>query len=296
MSLAPYSYRPATPPEVATVDRRGSSSHSRNISNTSCYSNDTSPESIVGHLITPNRSPVLRQHGPTLLPKIRTQDSLAESSAGGPKRNHRRALSTTRNPPAFTPYSTSRPPVQRSVTEPVECTNLISPISNSSFYGSRANSVSLDSPTMLTIPHNRRPSASHSRGGSTSSIDESMLSRYGYPTYRQLPVYVSQAHTQTPSPTIYAPTIYAPSQPPIHVIEASPYLEGSDFNFPMDLTYDSRPSSMTPEPSNPQPMANGSLLTYLSSHGILILEPLPSSYSRAWGQRCLAQTRLWRLN
>src|SRR5579859_4206688 len=227
MSLAPYSYRPATPPEVAAVARRDNISHSRNISNSSCYSNDTSPESVVGHLITPNRSPVLRQHGPTLLPKIRTQDSLAESSAGGPKRNHRRALSTTRNPPAFAPYSTSRPPVQRSVTEPVECTNLISPISNSSFYGSRANSVSLDSPTMLTVQHNRRPSASHSRGGSTSSIDESMLSRYGYPTYRQLPVYVSQAHTQTPSPTIYAPTIYPPSQPPIHVIEASPYLEGS---------------------------------------------------------------------
>jgi hypothetical protein len=91
-----------------------------------------------------------------------------------------------------------------------------------------------------------------------------MLSRYGYPTYRQLPVYVSQAHTQTPSPTIYAPTIYATSQPPIHVIEASPYLEGSDFNFPMDLTYDSRPSSMTPEPAIPQSTANGSLLTYLS--------------------------------
>lgn len=263
MSLAPYSYRPATPPEVAAVGRLGHSSHKRSLSSTTCYSNDTSPDSVAGHLITPNRSPILRQHGPTLLPKIRTQDSL-ESSAGGPKRNHRRVLSTTRNPPAFAPYSTTRPQMQRSVTEPVECTHLISPISNSSFFGSRANSVALDSPTMLTVPPSRRPSASHSRGGSTSSIDESMLSRYGYPTYRQLPVYVSQAHNQTPSPTVYA-TTYAPYQPPIHVIEASPYLNNDDFDLSMDLTYDSRPSSLTPEPSLPPPTAtNGSLLTYLT--------------------------------
>jgi hypothetical protein len=90
-----------------------------------------------------------------------------------------------------------------------------------------------------------------------------MLSRYGYPTYRQLPLYVSQAHNQTPSPTIYAQT-YVPYQPPIHVIEATPYLNNEDFDLTMDLTYDSRPSSMTPEPSIPAPTTNGSLLTYLT--------------------------------
>ena len=261
MSLAPYYYRPATPPEAAAVDQPLQYTHGRNASGSSYYSDGVSPDAAISHLITPNRSPLLRQHGPTLLPKIRTQDSVVEpASLSGPKRAHRRVLSTTHNPPGFAPYSSSRPSMQRSVTEPVECTNLISPISNSSFYGSKANSA-MNSPVTLTVSHNRKASFSHSRAGSTSSIDESMLTRYGYPTYRQLPVYVSQA-SQAQSPTVFAPT-YAPFQPPIHVIEASPFPSPDPFDLPMDLEYDSRPSSMTPPPSI-APSQNGSLLTYLT--------------------------------
>ena len=270
MSLAPYCYRPATPPEVTAVDQLNRSAHSRNASSSSCYSNNTSPDAAITHLITPNRSPVLRQHGPTLLPKIRTQDSMVDPSAGGAKKTHRRVLST-HNPPAVLSYSTSRPQVQRSVTEPLEVANPMSPISNSSHYGPRAAS-DVTKPVKLTVPpHSRRSSASHSRGGSTSSIDETMLSRYGYPTYRQLPVYVSQAPpTGIPSPTLFAPVEFQQyqQQPPINVIEATPYPPQDDFDFTMDLSagFDSRPASLTPPPSiSQQNTSPTNLLHYLTA-------------------------------
>ena len=263
MSLTPYSYRPATPPEVTAVDQLNNSAHSRNTSGSSYYTNDTSPDSVTSHITTPSRSPLLRQHGPTLLPKIRPQDSVLDpSSAGGPKRTHRRVLSTTRNPPGFAPYSTSRPPMQRSVTEPVECTTLISPISTSSFVFPRASSV-LDPPVTLIVPRIRKPSHahSHSRAGSVSSVDDSMLSRYGYPTYRRLPIYVSQA-SEPQADTIMAPE-YVPYQAPVQIIEPSTYLPPELFDMPMDFGYTSRQPSLTPPPSV-TPTVNSSLLTYLT--------------------------------
>ena len=137
MSLAPYCFRPATPPEIASIELQ-KHTHSRNTSTSTFYTNDTSPESVLSHITTPSRSPILRQNGPTLLPKIRAQDNEQTSSAG-PKRNtHRRVLSTARNPPGFAPYTTTRPPMQRSVTEPVEClpSTLISPITGTKFFWS----------------------------------------------------------------------------------------------------------------------------------------------------------------
>jgi hypothetical protein len=275
MSLAPYYYRPVTPPEENAAGQLHRNGHSRHASGSSYYTNqshNTSPESIITNLTTPGHSPVLRQHGPTLLPKIRTQDSGVDPSpAGGPKRSqgHRRVLSATNNPPAFAPYTTSRPPMQRSQTEPVECTSLISPVSNASVYGThnRAGST-VPSPVTLTASINRKFAHTHARSSSASNIDESVLRRYGYPTYRQTPSYLSQAHS-TPSPTVFAPT-YLPSQmmslfetPTIHV------QDNFDIDmFPSHVSVSSRHSSMTPPPS--MPVATGPTSSLL----LVKLQPL----------------------
>lgn len=272
MSLAPYYYRPVTPPEETAAGQLHRSSHSRHASGSSYYTNqshNTSPESVNTNLTTPGHSPVLRQHGPTLLPKIRTQDSgLEPSLAGGPARTqgHRRVLSATNNPPAFASHTNARPPMQRSQTEPVECTSLISPVSNASVYGAHTRASStVPSPITLTASINRKFAHAHARSSSASNVDESVLRRYGYPTYRQTPSYLSQAH-ETPSPTVFAPT-YLPSQmmnifePPMINIQ-----DNFDIDmFPSHISVSSRHSSMTPPPS--MPIATGptsSLLTYLT--------------------------------
>ena len=223
--------------------------------------NNTSPDSVITSNTTPSRSPILRQHGPTLLPKIRTQDSRLEpSSAAGPKRTHRRVLSATNNPPAYAPYTNTRPPMQRSATEPVECTNLMSPVSNASYFGSRASSAA-PSPGMIHAVPNRKHLHSHNRSSSSSSIDVSVLSRFGYPTYRQMPVYVSQT-TGMDSSTVFAPA-YPSYQSTAQFVEP-PYIniEGT-FDMPIDLSTLSRPSSTSPPPGLCHSSTN-SLLDYLT--------------------------------
>ena len=197
MSLEDIYYAPTTPPGLVDVQLIGSA-HSRNTSASSVFSYESSPDSVVTCMTTPGGSPPHHQHGPTLLPKIRPQDVVVEPvSAGGPRR-HRRVLSNTRNPPGFVPYSTTRPPLQRSVIDSVDCAALISPVSAVSMLGS-GNASALSSPITLTsssaLP-SKRKTTGHSRSGSASSIDEMTLSRYGYPTYRQLPKYLSQPPSQ----------------------------------------------------------------------------------------------------
>jgi hypothetical protein len=100
--------------------------------------------------------------------------------------------------------------MQRAVTEPADCT-LLSPLStNSMGFHSRANS-NLSSPVTFTASHSRKASFTHSRSGSTSSIDDAALSRFGYPTYRQLPTYLSHS---SQAQAILAPTVYAPPPAP----------------------------------------------------------------------------------
>lgn len=263
MSLAPYSYRPATPPEAAAVDQSYDATHSRNTSGSSYYNNGSSPESSYTTLTTPSKSPVLRQHGPTLLPKIRPQDAVVTSSfAGGPKRTHRRMLSTSHTIKSFAPYSTSRPSVQRSVTEPLECTTLISPVSSSSSFFDHRASTTFEPPVTITASHGKNASISHSRSGSSSSVDESMLNRYGYPTYRHLPVYCSQA-ALSQSISIPASSSYMPYQPPMPSIETHDFAFPSEYPTPIEMGFNSRNSSMTPPPSVDL-IPTGSLLTYLT--------------------------------
>ncbi|KAL2222830.1 hypothetical protein M432DRAFT_23451 [Thermoascus aurantiacus ATCC 26904] len=207
MSLEYSHYMPTTPPTVAFGQFIGG--HSRNTSDSSTYFNESSPESVITSATTPSSSPP-RQLGPALLPKIRPQDVVVEPvSAGGPQRHHRRVLSNTRNPPGFVPYPSSRPPIQRSVIDSADCSTLISPISTPSIFGS-SNGSALSSPVTLTPSHKRKTSGGHSRSGSGSSIDEATLSRYGYPTYRQLPKYISQSQNSPAMPVTSMVLAYPP--------------------------------------------------------------------------------------
>ena len=122
MPLEPYYYRPATPPREHSASPL--SSHSRNTSGSSVWSRHGSPsQSIETRASTPSRSP-LRQYGPTLLPKIRTQEQTLEAPSVG--RTHRRAQSSSVQP--STQSSSSRPGYQRSTTSPPEYISLLSPL------------------------------------------------------------------------------------------------------------------------------------------------------------------------
>ncbi|KKK12294.1 hypothetical protein P175DRAFT_0434633 [Aspergillus ochraceoroseus IBT 24754] len=209
----PY-YRPTTPPAVTFQGQVGPA-HNRNASDSSVYSNDSSPWSAITSTTSPTvDSPPRYHHGPALLPKIRSQDVVIEPPpTAGPQR-HRRVLSNTRNPPGFLPYPPRRQSIQRNVVEASDRFAAASSVQNSPTYASY-NGSTLSSPVSIKSSHKRRESGGHSRSGSASSIDEEILNRYGYPTYRQLPKYTTQPQ---PSPT-------APATPDIVVYP--PHLRSS---------------------------------------------------------------------
>lgn len=193
MASGTYYYQPSTPPSALTAHQHSDTLHNLPSLDPSLYQLDSSPDSV-GNPITPGPSPAYYQHGRTLLPKIRPQDLVVEPVSQRRPQRHRKALSNTQNPPGFAPYTTQRPTAPRT---PVDHTGLlISPISTASILGSNLGS-SLKSP-VSTVPTESRKRSTHSRTVSTSSIDNVTLSRYGYPTYRQLPKYVSQCSPTTP--------------------------------------------------------------------------------------------------
>jgi len=227
MSLTPYTFRPLTPPEV-DHDAGQHTNHMRNVS-ASSYFRSTSPESLRS---TPDRA-IYRQHGPTLLPKIRTQDNNLQPSAGQMTKGHKRTVSNISN---ASTYNNVRPPIYRCATEPVhDSSSLMSPVSMAS--QSRASSVA---------PFLSNSSRGHSRVVSSSSVDDTMLNKFGYPTYRQLPVYVTQAHQEQSAP-LYAET-FLPSQQMPFLDPPTINVDGS-WDLPIDLDAISRPTSISPPPS-----------------------------------------------
>jgi hypothetical protein len=129
---------------------------------------------------------------------------------------------------------------------------MMSPVSNAS--NSRSNSLN-PSPGLLKAQLNV-PYRSHSRSTSASSINSDVLNRYGYPTYRQMPVY-----QQTPSPDLFA-TNYMPYtnmpmvEPPIINLEGT-------FDMPIDLDVITRPCSVSPPPMLAS-VSTTSMLSYLT--------------------------------
>ncbi|KAL4918510.1 hypothetical protein BDW62DRAFT_210360 [Aspergillus aurantiobrunneus] len=197
MSLGFPFYRPTTPP--VQYQELAGQVHNRNASDSSIYSNDSSPWSALTSTTSPTLdSPPRYQHGPALLPRIRSQDVVIEPPPTAGPHRHRRFLSNTRNPPGFVPYPPQRQSVQRNVVEVSDRLAAVSSAHTSPVYASY-NESTLSSPVSITPSHKRRESGKHSRSGSASSIDEETLKRYGYPTYRQFPKYTAQPQ---PSPTL----------------------------------------------------------------------------------------------
>lgn len=276
MSLEYARYQPITPPGIPFQEYI-ESAHSRNASNSSIYSGGSSPWSTMTGNTSPSTSPTRHHHGPALLPKIRPQDVVIEPmSAGGPLRQ-RRGLSNTRSPPGFVPYPPSRPPVQRNGIGAANCLALASPISPIVTTG-HGSSSALSSPVTVTPKNKRKASGGHSRSVSTSSIDEATLSRYGYPTYRQLPKYVpAQTTPATPATPVTPVTpnivIYPsyPQRPTVDVPQLGPVRPQNPLTVPTPQynyaqTHSAQPSPVPlMSPKEDLHSVSTNLLSYLTS-------------------------------
>nr|POF18566.1 hypothetical protein CFP56_63110 [Quercus suber] len=228
---------------------------------------DWSPETVFTNASTPPpRSPgVVRDSGPHLLPRVRPQDQVAAVATHAHLQGHGRTTSLPTNgfPLQFGGHLPTPPQMDRRSRSPL---------------GRHHESVPLPGPSPLdhmindrASSHPRRPSISasnvrtHSRNVSSSSIDASMLSRYGYPTYRQSPTpqsysthnNASSYHTSSAIShlaPIAMPTTY--TQPnPVYRRTASPAAQAS--GLPPTLAYgpipDMRTSSCLQYLSSPNP-------------------------------------------
>ncbi|GES58417.1 hypothetical protein ATEIFO6365_0004056800 [Aspergillus terreus] len=268
MSQEYASYRPRTPPRTQW-DELVRTAHARNTSESSIYSNDSSPWSAATSVASPIvESPPCHHHGQALLPKIRSQDVVIEPPpVGGPQR-HRRVLSNTRNPPGFLPYPPSRPSIQRTVGETTERFALASPISPMYRADNRST---LSSPVDLT--HKRKTSGGHARSGSCSNIDEAALGRYGCSPYRPLSKYSSQPQASptapvtpvTPNIIVYPPHVQSPGGPRARSgVQVPLVLPGSPHSTTHVPSAQCSPVTLGPhvESMNPQ---STTLLSYLTA-------------------------------
>ncbi|KAF7589456.1 hypothetical protein BBP40_004254 [Aspergillus hancockii] len=272
MSFEYSYYRPSTPPGLP-YEGTVRMAHSRNASDSSVYSNNSSPWSAVTSTTSPSTdSPPRYHHGPTLLPKIRSQDVVIEPTPSGGPQRHRKVLSNTRNPPGFLPYPPKGAAIQCHSTKYVDYYPLTSPISP--MYSSH-NDSALASPVSITHSHKRKLSGAHSRSGSASSIDEATLARYGYPTYRQLPRYSSQPQGSPTAPiTPVTPNIivYPPySQPsPIDLsshagrTQAPPVLPISPYSYSQASSAQCSPIGFAHNDNRTGPSST-TLLSYLTA-------------------------------
>ncbi|KAJ4208585.1 hypothetical protein NW767_001693 [Fusarium falciforme] len=188
------------------------SGHSRSSSKVSVYSTasaESDPESLASRLTTPPRaSPPVRQHGPLLLPKIRSQDQDIDATPCG----HYRMTT----PPAPRPSRHTR-----SYTNPesIHAITFDSPATVASVNTPFSSQTDDLSGALLTSPANfatHVSGSSHSRRA--SSLDNTTLDKYGYPTYRQMPTYVPIATPQPQSDYGFASYNYSPrSQSPLSI-------------------------------------------------------------------------------
>ncbi|KAJ5674154.1 hypothetical protein N7462_009593 [Penicillium macrosclerotiorum] len=304
MALEYAHYQPATPPGASFQMQTGSV-QSRNASISPIFTNDSSPWSTMTGNTSPTTSPARYHHGPALLPKIRPQDVVIEPTSTSGPMQQRRVLSNTRNPPGFVPY-TSRPPVQRrNGMNPARRLALAIPNSSTVSPGPQSVSAiptshSTLSPIVLTgsgsvsaisspvaiIPQKRRGARGHSRSVSTSNIDEATLSRYGYPTYRQLPNFMPYMQPQTVPNTPCTPVTPATPNVVVHpsypqqqpqtpdVLQSAPMsalpsphplvVPNIQYNYDQSaVTHQISDGSLSPVEDSSPPSTN--LITYLTS-------------------------------
>ena len=152
---------------------------------------------------TPPRSPAkVRELGPTLLPRVRQQDQLVTVGDEQPWRGHHRTASMPVNtlPMQYGSYLPAQPIIDRRSASPLP-TPGSAPLQWD-------HMMVMDTASRRPSPGPRSKSSSnvrsHSRNSSATSIDASVLGRYGFPTYRGSP-------TPQPVPTYGAPMSRTPS-------------------------------------------------------------------------------------
>ncbi|KAK5169832.1 uncharacterized protein LTR77_005810 [Saxophila tyrrhenica] len=189
-------YRQVTPPLSADFEDYvnfqcpgGSAS-----TNASFWPNDWSPESVMTagtHITTPPKSPArIREIGPTLLPRVRPQDQSVQTAPTQAFHGHSRTTSLPADAyhMQFGSYLPPVPSLERRSASPAPRNPLPTPGSASLTYDHMMNDTASRRPSLAG---NRSVSAtnirSHSRNSSSTSIDASVLGRFGFPTYRHSP-------------------------------------------------------------------------------------------------------------
>ncbi|OOF99759.1 hypothetical protein ASPCADRAFT_40096 [Aspergillus carbonarius ITEM 5010] len=269
-------YRPSTPPALHLQEYIGTG-HSRNASDSSIYSNNSSPWSAITSATSPIvDSPPQHHHGPTLLPKIRPQDVVIEPPPTSASHRQRRVLSNTRNPPGFLPFSSNRRSSHRNAVEVSECVSLVSPVVASPTYTTRHGST-LSSPVSVTPLQKRKATSGHSRSVSASNVDDSRPNRGSYPAYRQVLRYASQSQSSpttpatpaTPNIIVYPPYAqHSPAEPcypkvwpPIQVPLMLP---GSPYGYVRASSAQHSPVGLVHHTDGPHPQST-TLLSYLTA-------------------------------
>lgn len=224
--------RQFTPPSAFEIDEFDYSHCPGGSASTasSYFPNDWSPESVMTtgtSATTPPKSPPkIREIGPTLLPRVRTQDQMIDTSVAQAFRGHIRTASLPFNqlPVHMGGIHTARPTIDRRSTSPPFTAGLVTP-----------GSAPLPYEYMMMDPASHRPSISssrsksstnvrsHSRNNSSTSIDASVLGRFGFPTYRQSPTpQPMPGHTASMSRTASAMSHLAPIAMPNGQIQSYP--------------------------------------------------------------------------
>ncbi|KAK3335492.1 hypothetical protein B0T19DRAFT_377382 [Cercophora scortea] len=247
---------PITPPsfsfDPSLLEIPYNPGHARSSSHGSAYSFESSPSDSMTapstRRTTPARSPV-RTHGPLLLPKIRSQDQAFTPSnviAPAPKRAR-----TSPAPNAAKRSSSFRPTHQRSFTNPEAFAFPSAAVS----FTEDVNSSLLCSPMTYT----QEPASLHSRRASSCGLDSATIEKYGFPTYRQMPSYVSARSSTSPSPAPQPqPQPQSQSQSQTH------------FSQPESFLYQQYvPRAPSPlaaaAPMTPDPTPNTTLFSYLTA-------------------------------
>ena len=205
-------YRQVTPPanfeyeDFSTLRCPGGSAST----NGSYYGHDWSPESIMTAgtaATTPPKSPAkIREIGPALLPRVRTQDQAMGIAPIHNFASHTRTASVPANPyrMQFGSYLSTGETTYRRSTSPPGGVDMPTPGSAPLAYDHMIRDSASRRPSMASRSHSTTNVRSHSRNSSSTSIDANVLGRYGFPTYRQSP-------TPQPGQSVTAPMSRTPS-------------------------------------------------------------------------------------
>ncbi|OTA38090.1 hypothetical protein BTJ68_02005 [Hortaea werneckii EXF-2000] len=186
-------YQQLTPPTICDVDYDSLQYPGGSASTVdSKFPQDWSPATAMTAATTPPKSPCkVRELGPALLPKLRLQDQLLEPAEKSFYHSHTRTASmpTSGFPMQSGRRTSERPKFERrSSSPPSQPLELEPAYSTMPFDCVVRNQSSFQRPTHGSSRSRSTSNVNaHSRNVSSSSIDASLLSRFGYPTYRQSP-------------------------------------------------------------------------------------------------------------